>query len=101
MKILAGKAVNSRYLFYKEITEEFEKTLLQALLEKHDHNVLKMSASVKLHRNTIAKKIEKAEDQGKESQGQVKSAKSAGCPCGFALLNIGPVGWKLLRIRIR
>jgi DNA-binding NtrC family response regulator len=59
MKILASKAVNSRYLFYKEITEEFEKTLLQALLEKHDHNVLKMSASVKLHRNTIAKKMKK------------------------------------------
>ena len=59
MRILAAKAVNSRYLFYKEITEEFEKTLLQALLEKHDHNVLKMSASVKLHRNTIAKKMKK------------------------------------------
>jgi len=59
MKILAGKAVNSRYLFYKEIIEEFEKTLLQALLEKNDHNVLKMSASVKLHRNTIAKKLRK------------------------------------------
>lgn len=59
MRILAAKAVNSRYLFYREITEEFEKTLLQALLEKHDHNVLKMSASVKLHRNTIAKKMKK------------------------------------------
>lgn len=59
MKILAGKAVNSRYLFYKEITDEFEKTLLQALLEKYDHNVLKMSASVKLHRNTISKKLKK------------------------------------------
>ena len=59
MKILAGKAVNSRYLFYKEITEEFERTLMQALLEKYDHNVLKMSTSVKLHRNTIAKKMKK------------------------------------------
>ncbi|HOW44905.1 MAG TPA: helix-turn-helix domain-containing protein [Candidatus Aminicenantes bacterium] len=59
MKILAGRAVNSRYLFYKEIIEEFERTLLQALLEKYDHNVLKMSASVKLHRNTIAKKMRK------------------------------------------
>jgi DNA-binding NtrC family response regulator len=59
MKILAGRAVNSRYLFYKEIIEEFERTLLQALLDKYDHNVLKMSASVKLHRNTIAKKMRK------------------------------------------
>ena len=59
MKILAGKAVNSRYLFYKEITEEFEKTLMQALLEKYDYNVLKMSMSIKLHRNSIAKKMKK------------------------------------------
>ena len=59
MKILAGKAVNSRYLFYKEITEEFEKTLMQALLEKYDYNVLKMSLSIKLHRNSIAKKMKK------------------------------------------
>jgi DNA-binding NtrC family response regulator len=51
--------VSSHYLFYKEITEEFERTLLQALLEKYDHNVLKMSTSVKLHRNTIAKKMKK------------------------------------------
>jgi DNA-binding NtrC family response regulator len=59
MKILAVKAVNSRYLFYKEITEEFEKTLMQALLEKYDYNVLKMSLSIKLHRNSIAKKMKK------------------------------------------
>ena len=59
MKILAGKAVNSRYLFYKEITEEFEKTLMQALLEKYDYNVLKMSLNIKLHRNSIAKKMKK------------------------------------------
>jgi DNA-binding NtrC family response regulator len=59
MRILAGKAVNSRYLFYKEITEEFEKTLMQALLEKYDYNVLKMSLSIKLHRNSIAKKMKK------------------------------------------
>jgi DNA-binding NtrC family response regulator len=70
MKILAAKAVNSRYLFYKEITEEFEKTLLQALLEKHDHNVLKMSASVKLHRNTIAMKMKKLKIKEKKAKGK-------------------------------
>lgn len=68
MKILAGKAVNSRYLFYKEITEEFEKTLLQALLEKYDYNLLKMSTSVKLHRNTIAKKMKKMKIREKRAK---------------------------------
>jgi DNA-binding NtrC family response regulator len=66
MKILAGKAVNSRYLFYKEITEEFEKTLMQALLEKYDYNVLKMSLAIKLHRNSIAKKMKKMKIKDKK-----------------------------------
>jgi DNA-binding NtrC family response regulator len=66
MKILADKAVNSRYLFYKEITEEFEKTLMQALLEKYDYNVLKMSLSIKLHRNSIAKKMKKMKIKDKK-----------------------------------
>ena len=66
MKILAGKAVNSRYIFYKEITEEFEKTLMQALLEKYDYNVLKMSLSIKLHRNSIAKKMKKMKIKDKK-----------------------------------
>ena len=58
MKILAYKAANSR-LFYKEVMEEFEKTLLQAILEKYDHNLLKISMDIKLHRNTIARKMKK------------------------------------------
>lgn len=58
MKILAYKAANSK-LYFKEITDEFEKTLLQALLDKYDYNKLKMSIGVHLHRNTIAKKMEK------------------------------------------
>jgi len=66
MKILAGKAVNSRFLYYKEITEEFEKTLMQALLEKYDYNVLKMSLSIKLHRNSIAKKMKKMKIKDKK-----------------------------------
>jgi DNA-binding NtrC family response regulator len=66
MKILASKAINSRYLFYKEITEEFEKTLMQALLEKYDYNVLKMSLSIKLHRNSIAKKMKKMKIKDKK-----------------------------------
>jgi DNA-binding NtrC family response regulator len=70
MKILAGKAVNSRYLFYKEITEEFEKTLMQALLEKYDYNVLKMSLSIKLHRNSIAKKMKKMKIKDKKIKGK-------------------------------
>ncbi len=58
MKILAFKAANSR-LFYKEVMEEFEKTLLQAILDKYDHNLLKISMDIKLHRNTIARKMKK------------------------------------------
>jgi len=58
MKVLAHKATNSK-LYFKEILEEFEKTMLQALLEKYDHNKLKMSLGIKLHRNTISKKMEK------------------------------------------
>lgn len=58
MKILAFKAANSR-LFYKEIMDEFEKTLLQAILDKYDHNLLKISMDIKLHRNTIARKMKK------------------------------------------
>jgi DNA-binding NtrC family response regulator len=58
MKVLAYKAANSR-LYFKEIMEEFEKTMLQALLEKYDYNKLKMSIGIQLHRNTITKKLEK------------------------------------------
>ena len=58
MKILANKASHSK-LYYKEVMDEFEKTLLQALLEKYDYNKLRMSLGIKMHRNTISKKIEK------------------------------------------
>lgn len=58
MKILAYKASSSK-LYFKEIMEEFEKTLLQAILEKYDYNISKMSLDIKLHRNTIAAKMKK------------------------------------------
>jgi len=58
MKILAYKASSSR-LYFKEIMEEFEKTLLQAILDKYDYNISKMSLDIKLHRNTIAAKMKK------------------------------------------
>lgn len=58
MKILALKASHSK-LFYKEVIEEFEKTLLQAYLEKFDYNKLRMSLGIKMHRNTITNKMEK------------------------------------------
>lgn len=58
MKVLAHKAANSK-LYFKEIMDEFEKTLLQATLEKYDHNKLNMSLGIKMHRNTIASKIKK------------------------------------------
>ncbi len=67
MKIMAFKAVNSK-LYYKEIMEEFEKTLLQALLEKYDFNKLKLSMGIKMHRNTIAKKIQKLKIKEKKKK---------------------------------
>jgi DNA-binding NtrC family response regulator len=58
MKIIAARAALSK-LFYKEVMEEFERTLLQAFLDKHRFNVLKMSTEIKLHRNSISKKMKK------------------------------------------
>ncbi len=59
MKVLTHKAANSKSIFFKEIIREFEKTLLQSYLEKFDHNVSKMSLGIKIHRNTILKKMKK------------------------------------------
>jgi DNA-binding protein Fis len=67
MKILAYKAANSK-LYFKEILEEFEKTLLQAILEKYDNNKLKMSIGIKLHRNTITKKMKKLKIKEKKKK---------------------------------
>jgi DNA-binding NtrC family response regulator len=58
MKVLSLKASHSK-IFFKEVMEEFEKTLLQAYLEKYDYNKLRMSMGIKMHRNTITKKMEK------------------------------------------
>jgi DNA-binding NtrC family response regulator len=58
MKILARKTAYSK-LYFKEIMEEFEKTLLQAVLEKNDYNISKVSMNIKLHRNTVAKKMQR------------------------------------------
>ena len=57
MKVLAHNAANSKSIFFKEILLEFEKTLLQSYLEKYDHNISKMSLGIKIHRNTIQKKM--------------------------------------------
>lgn len=67
MKILAYKAARSR-LYFKEILEEFEKTLLQTILEKYEYNIIKMSLDIKLHRNTISRKMEKLKIKGKRKK---------------------------------
>ncbi len=67
MKILAYKASSSK-LYFQEILNEFEKTLLQALLEKYDYNISKMSLRIKLHRNTVSKKIKKLNIKEKKSK---------------------------------
>jgi len=67
MKILSYK-VSSSKLYFQEILNEFEKTLLQALLEKYDYNLSKMSLRIKLHRNTISKKIKKLNIKEKKSK---------------------------------
>ena len=58
MKLLALKASQSK-VYFKEVMDEFEKTLLQAILEKYDYNLCRMSLEIKLHRNTIAAKMKK------------------------------------------
>jgi len=67
MKILAYKAADTK-LYYKEIMDEFEKTLLQAMLEKYNYNKLKMSMRVQLHRNTITQKMEKLKIKQKKKK---------------------------------
>lgn len=67
MKVLALKASHSK-VFYKEVIEEFEKTLLQAYLEKYDYNKLRMSMGIKMHRNTISKKMEKLKIKEKKKK---------------------------------
>jgi len=68
MKVLATKAAGHTKLYFKEIMDEFEKTLLQAFLETHDYNKIKLSARVKLHRNTIANKMEKLKIKEKKKK---------------------------------
>lgn len=58
MKVLAYKSARSK-LYFREIMDEFEKTLLQAILEKNDYNICRVSSVVKLHRNTIMNKMKK------------------------------------------
>jgi DNA-binding NtrC family response regulator len=67
MKILTHKSTNSK-LYFKEIMDEFEKTLLLTLLEKYDYNKLKMSIGIKLHRNTISQKMEKLKIKEKKKK---------------------------------
>jgi len=59
MKILSYHIANQRHIYYKEIMDEFEKNLITALLKKHDYNITRVSARIKLHRNTISKKMQK------------------------------------------
>ena len=67
MKILAYKA-SGKKIFYREIMDEFEKTLLTAILEKYDYNITKVSRNIKLHRNTIMKKMKKMNIRVKKSK---------------------------------
>jgi DNA-binding NtrC family response regulator len=71
MKIVTSKATDSK-LYFNEIMDEFEKTLLLTLLEKYDYNKLKMSLGVKLHRNTISQKMEKLKIKEKKKKKKLK-----------------------------
>ncbi len=67
MRILAGKAAKSK-LFYKEIIEEFERTLLTTVLEKNDFNMIRTALELKLHRNTISQKMKKLKIKEKKQK---------------------------------
>ncbi len=66
MKILSHHIANAKHIYHKEIMDEFEKNLLTALLKKYDYNITKVSAKIKLHRNTIQKKIKKLQIKEKK-----------------------------------
>jgi len=60
MKILSHKAANEKLkLGFKEIVEEFEKTLLIAMLERYEFNISKVAIKANMHRNSIMQKMKK------------------------------------------
>ena len=60
MKILSYKAANEKLkLGFKEIVEEFEKTLLLAMLERYNYNISKVGIKSNMHRNSIMNKMKK------------------------------------------
>jgi len=60
MKILSHKAANEKLkLGFKEIVEEFEKTLLLAMLERYNYNISKVGIKSNMHRNSIMNKMKK------------------------------------------
>jgi len=67
MKVLAEKASKSK-LYYKEIVEEFERTLLTTVLEKNEFNMIRTSLELKLHRNTISQKMKKLKIKEKKQK---------------------------------
>jgi len=69
MNIVAHKAARSR-VYFKETLDEFEKTLLQALLERYDYNVTRVALNVKMHRNTITQKMKRYHLSAPEDDGQ-------------------------------
>lgn len=81
MHVVAHKAARSG-IYFKETLEEFEKTLLQALLERYDYNVTRVAIKVKMHRNTITQKMKRyhlsaPEPEAGEAHDQGSSTKKA------------------------
>lgn len=68
MHVVAHKAARSG-IYFKETLEEFEKTLLQALLERYDYNVTRVAVKVKMHRNTITQKMKRYHLTAPDSEG--------------------------------
>jgi DNA-binding protein Fis len=46
-----------RGIRYGEAVEQFEKTLITEIVKRHDGNVLRASAVLGMHRNTLSKRL--------------------------------------------
>jgi len=56
MEELVGEIVD-KGIYWDEAVTQFEKQFIQKSLKKNSGNLLKTSASMGIHRNTLAKKI--------------------------------------------
>jgi Fis family transcriptional regulator, factor for inversion stimulation protein len=50
-------------ILYEDAVAEFEKQFIMRVMERHRGNISKASAELRIHRNTLSKRIEKYREQ--------------------------------------